>query len=99
MEYYKKSKEISKVLTNTNREKKLLRVNQIKLKRGCEICGYNKHAVALDFDHINRETKFKSVSQMFTCSWERIQKEIDKCRVLCANCHRIETYKHSAMIL
>ena len=74
-----------------NKNYKLIR--KIKLDSGCEICGYNKHHVALDFDHLDRKTKITSVGQMVNFSWKRIQKEINKCRILCANCHRIETYK------
>jgi len=54
----------------------------------CIICGYNKSSRALVFHHLNPEDKdFGLSSRGLTRSWERIQKELDKCVLLCANCH------------
>ena len=75
-------------------------MNKIKTDKGCEMCGYNAHHVALQFDHIDPETKYrdangnlKSPSSMFSYSQSKILAEIAKCRVLCANCHAIHTYE------
>ena len=70
------------------------RINEIKMKLGCSICGYNKHPAALDFDHIDPALKSFTLSQDPKRAWSKIEAEIKKCRVLCANCHRIETVKH-----
>ena len=68
-------------------------VNNYKIKKGCDHCGYNKEAVALDFHHENREDKIINVSSHWKTSWkqfEKMKKEMEKCIILCANCHRIE---------
>ena len=68
-------------------------VNSYKLKKGCAHCGYNKEAVALDFHHEDRKDKIINVSAHWKTSWrqyQKMKKEIEKCIVLCANCHRIE---------
>lgn len=57
-----------------------------KLSKGCSVCGYNKYASALDFHHNNGNKEF-SISQFNTHSLKRIKIEIDKCKVLCRNCH------------
>lgn len=44
----------------------------------------------MDFDHV-RGKKFKVVSTLKTYSLERILKEIEKCDLVCANCHRTRT--------
>jgi|ERR1035437_1279886 hypothetical protein len=69
------------------------RVNEIKLASGCVDCGYREHAVALDFDHLNGDEKISSVADLANdrCGWDKIQTEIDKCEVVCANCHRVRT--------
>lgn len=69
------------------------RIDAIKLERGCIDCGYRLHPRALDFDHRDGEDKTFNVSKILrqTVSWERIQAEIDKCDVRCANCHRVRT--------
>ena len=71
-------------------------VQKYKVLKGCYICGFNKHYSALDFDHINRDTKIKNVSRLVTdtCSWKTVVAEIRKSRVLCANCHRIKTHEN-----
>jgi hypothetical protein len=66
-------------------------VDEYKIKKGCACCGYNKHASALDFDHLDPSTKSMAVSQMLALSFKRLKNEINKCQVLCANCHRIKT--------
>ena len=55
----------------------------------CLTCGYDKCSAALDFHHIDERTKSFGLSQDgMTRSWERTKKELDKCVLLCANCHR-----------
>ena len=67
------------------------RINEIKVKRGCEICGYTNplYPCTLCFDHLEefRHLKKKSVSGLVNYSWKTIQEEFPKCRVLCRNCH------------
>jgi len=66
----------------------------IKLDSGCELCGYNEHAFALQFDHIDPKTKYKPVASLVgqQAGIKVIEEEIAKCRVLCANCHAIHTH-------
>lgn len=67
-------------------------IDKIKLSKGCLHCGYKDHAVALDFDHLDPSDKNFNISQYFaTASIEKLIKEINKCQILCANCHRVKT--------
>ena len=60
-------------------------------KHPCVDCGNDNPAV-LEFDHKNKENKnFNIGNVLYWGSFERIQKEIDKCEVRCANCHKIKT--------
>lgn len=54
----------------------------------CKICGYNKCKRALEWHHMNPEEKEIEPKKVFSRSWSRIQVELDKCILLCANCHR-----------
>jgi hypothetical protein len=68
-------------------------LNKIKTDRGCAVCGYNAHPSALDFNHVRGEKSF-GVSQDPKTAMHKLLKEIDKCEILCANCHRIHTYEN-----
>ena len=68
-------------------------INQIKTERGCARCGYNAHPAALDFNHIQGE-KVLAVGQDSKAAWHKLMDEINKCEVLCANCHRVHTYEN-----
>jgi 5-methylcytosine-specific restriction endonuclease McrA len=69
-------------------------IDSIKLSKGCLYCGYKAHAVALDFDHLDPTIKEFNISQNYiTAPLKNLIKEIKKCQVLCANCHRVKTKK------
>lgn len=56
----------------------------------CVTCG-EADPVVLEFDHIIQSEKEYTISDMQTYSIKMIKKEIEKCRILCANCHRRRT--------
>ena len=63
----------------------------IELKGGeCEVCGYNNNIAALDFHHINPEDKnFQLDSRHLSNTHiDKLKQEVDKCILVCANCHR-----------
>ncbi|TXH06191.1 MAG: HNH endonuclease [Candidatus Moraniibacteriota bacterium] len=73
-----------------SKRRRELKEKAVKLKGGkCEICGYKKCLNALDFHHIDESKKsFSLGTRGLTRSWEKIVEEIQKCMLLCANCHR-----------
>ena len=55
----------------------------------CVLCGYSKYLGALDFHHLDPSKKgFEISTRGLTRSWEKIKMELDKCILVCANCHR-----------
>ena len=62
----------------------------IEYKGGkCQVCGYNKCQAALELHHLNKSEKnFGIGDKGYTRSWEKVRAELDKCILLCANCHR-----------
>jgi hypothetical protein len=62
----------------------------IEYKGGkCLICGYNKFQGALELHHIDRTKKSFGIGEKgYTRSWAKVKIELDKCVLLCANCHR-----------
>lgn len=77
-------------------------VDRIKTDRGCAVCGYNAHACALDFDHLDPATKYRTRTGKLVHLADMVKggryglptilAEIRKCRVLCAICHRVYTH-------
>lgn len=80
-----KSRRKSLNVINWKKEKKKLLV---EYKGGkCERCGYDKCIAALEFHHKNPKEKDFSISTN-SLSFEKMKLEVDKCELLCANCHR-----------
>ncbi|MFQ5713725.1 MAG: hypothetical protein ACE5GU_06815 [Candidatus Scalinduaceae bacterium] len=62
----------------------------------CEKCGYNQCTDALEFHHLSNLGKEFGISEYgHTRSWKKVKAELDKCMILCANCHR-ELHAQSA---
>lgn len=76
---------LSKKLCSTILEKKL---KAIEYKGGqCIRCGYKKYYGALQFHHRDPNIKEMSITKARYRKWETFKKELDKCDLLCANCH------------
>ena len=59
----------------------------------CVDCGEND-PIVFEFDHKDPSIKFKPISKMLSghYSWNSLLKEIEKCEIRCANCHRRKSY-------
>jgi hypothetical protein len=86
--WYLRNHEQCKARIRIHTAKTRARIMEIKRKGFCVDCGYNAHPAALDFDHIGDDKKF-TVAKAGTYSWERVEAEIKKCVLRCANCHRL----------
>jgi len=73
----------------TRNKKRNDRKSQIIEEMGgkCVICGYNKNIAAIDFHHIDPTTKVCEVSNLMLGSIAKTRKEIEKCVLVCKNCH------------
>ena len=82
--FYKKCiLEINKI--NRQKTKKLA----IEYKGGkCIRCGYNRCDAALDFHHVNPKEKEGNYFRKRKGFTEDLRKELDKCVLVCSNCHR-----------
>lgn len=79
------------------RNRRILKENQDKLiayfaAHPCTDCG-ESDLLVLEFDHLR--DKLKNVASLMKFSWARIEEEIAKCEVVCANCHRRRTAKRA----
>ena len=81
--------------SDNNQRRAKLRAWLIEYKKMlvCERCGFSDYR-ALQFHHEGHKEKTDNVADMVRSvySMESVRREIDKCIVLCSNCHRIEHY-------
>lgn len=75
--------------------RKRQKVKAVEYKGGkCERCGYNKCLGALTFHHLDPTQKDFIISQAQK-GWDKTKLELDKCALLCANCHAEEHWNDS----
>ncbi|SRR5258708_2096059 len=56
----------------------------------CERCGWSGNQAALQFHHKDSKGKEFTIGNVANKSWDSIKLEMQKCILLCANCHSIE---------
>jgi len=73
----------------SKRRRKVKRM-AVEYKGGeCVECGYDACIGALEFHHLDpNEKDFSIGGQGNTPAWDKVKDELDKCVLLCANCHR-----------
>ncbi len=77
------------IIKAVSKRRRKLREMAIIYKGGkCSRCGYKKCAQALEFHHLLKNKDFGISEKGLTKSWSKIKIEIDKCILVCANCHR-----------
>ena|ERR1700712_1096671 len=95
-EHYAKYKEFylfrAQLSNKKLREQFHQRMRAYMLDKFCEYCG-ECDPIVLEFDHINPETKSFNISQAarFGKDWGIVLAEMEKCQILCANCHKRRT--------
>lgn len=72
------------------RARRRLKARAVEHKGGkCEYCGYDRCIWVLEFHHLDPDKKDMSISRDGnTQGWEKIKRELEKCILVCANCHR-----------
>lgn len=87
--YYSYCKKCCSELTVERQNKLKLQCIEYKGIFACQNCGYDKYISALEFHHTNPEEKDFTLSRHNCVNFnDEIKQEIDKCMLLCANCHR-----------
>lgn len=58
----------------------------------CKDCGVKYPYYVMEFDHRDSKLKKFSLGRIQSCTWKALHAEIEKCDVVCANCHRTRTH-------
>lgn len=68
--------------------RKRSKIKLVEYKGGeCKCCGYSKCVEAMEFHHLNPKEKDFGISGK-SWSFEKLKKEVDKCIMVCSNCHK-----------
>lgn len=86
-----KLNDLNKVLKTKSQSvidwRKRKKIELVKYKGGkCECCGYDKSVSVLQFHHLDLKEKDFTIGGS-SYGFERLKKEVDKCIMVCANCH------------
>jgi hypothetical protein len=84
--YLKKARRRNAVLEGVHRRQVL----NYLMNHPCVDCG-ESDAICLEFDHVRGKKKGNIARMLGNYGWPTIEKEIAKCEVRCANCHRRKT--------
>jgi predicted transcriptional regulator len=83
-----------KTLDRTHKSRRIIAefLSNYKESRGCMDCGEMYPYFILQFDHIKEKSFQISNHRKYTKSLEKIKEEVEKCEVVCGNCHALRTY-------
>lgn len=100
IEYYKNNREKENQYDKNKRQQAQNKIWEFK-KTPCADCNQSFHPVCMDFDHIS-DKKFSIAEgiNIHKYPMNKLLKEIEKCEVVCANCHRKRTWerKHGPIV-
>ena len=69
-------------------------------EKPCVDCGKSYPYYVMDFDHVRGKKKFElSVAGRHFRALDSVQKEMDKCDVICSNCHRERTFNRACPVV
>jgi hypothetical protein len=93
-QHYRANKPYYRARNKLRRDRVDAWLRELKEATPCADCGQKFAYYVMDFDHRPGEIKVDGVARMHRgYDQTQIQAEIDKCDVVCANCHRIRTHK------
>lgn len=97
--HYENNKELYKSRSKlySRKERDIIRRFLIKEKSNpCKDCGQVYPHYVMEFDHL--KDKDGDIANFASLGWslKRVKNEIEKCDLVCANCHRIRTYKRKS---
>lgn len=96
--HYNTHKPIYKETFGRTRARKQLEIQKLKEASPCKDCNQFYPYYVMDYDHRNGTQKIGNVSHLIRMSsGQLVHDEIQKCDLVCANCHRIRTFNRKTL--
>lgn len=93
--HYKRNRKQRMVLNKTRMFETASLIRKLKDNQPCVDCGDRYPYYVMDFDHLHSKKLNPSYIPKMGWCMERIQEELDKCELVCSNCHRERTHKRT----
>lgn len=69
------------------------RLLDLKKNTPCHDCGQKFHPFIMEFDHFDPANKLFSIGKSGRVSDKQLREEMAKCNLVCANCHKLRTFR------
>lgn len=93
-ESYLRNKEKVRSKSHESQIRRRAFVTEYKTGKPCADCGEFYPPYVLDLDHRDSKNKILNIAQLVTCGgMARLKVEIEKCDIVCSNCHRERTHQ------
>jgi hypothetical protein len=99
--WYERNKDLTYERTKSSREKRKEIIRKIKESSPCADCDMSYPYYIMHFDHLDYKIKIDKISNLIqTKKMKVVLEEIEKCELVCSNCHSIRTWKrqHGLML-
>lgn len=93
LSHYQRNKKYYRERNKRRTAENKRRVDQIKTTTPCADCGKTYPPYVMDFDHVRGKKRFNISRMIPNRTWPTIERELIKCEIVCANCHRIRTHE------
>lgn len=96
--WYKRNREAVMLERKVRRRALHCEVAWIKAQGFCLDCGKSLPPVAMDFDHVNDDKRESVAGLCGGLNRTGVFREVAKCELVCANCHRVRTHKRRGIL-
>ena len=99
--YFQENKESLRIAQNKKRNQFRKYIHEIKALSPCKDCGMFYPHYIMDFDHLPGFEKLYNIGSDFSKigSLKILKEEIEKCELVCANCHRHRSFMRLVKVL
>lgn len=95
--YYAKNKDRHKQRVKEYKQKVADYIKSVKESSPCLDCGEYYPYYVMVFDHLkDKDGDISRAGNVYGWSIKRVQEEINKCELVCANCHRTRTHAYGS---